>query len=148
MAIPDTDQDGFLPAGVHECSLDELEQRFGRFQYSNCRPTWMARLVEFLSEVRSAGMVLCVVVDGSFVSDKAEPNDIDLVLVLPENHDFSADLRPLAYNVLSRRMVRKRFGFDVLVAREHSAEMVEYVAFFQQVRGEPHRRKGILKVRP
>lgn len=91
-------------------------------------------------------MICFVVVDGSFVTDKAEPNDIDLVLVLPNHHDFSADVRPFEYNVLSRRMVRRRFAFDVLVAREHSAEFDEYVEFFQQVRGEPNRRKGILKV--
>ena len=39
-------------------------------------------------------------------------------------------------------------SFDVLVAREKSPELVEYVEFFQQIRGETDRRKGILKVLP
>ena len=148
MAIPDLDHDGFLPAGVHECTLDELEQRFGGFELSTCRMKLMAKLAEYVMELRGTGMVHFVLVDGSFVSAKAEPNDIDLVLVLPNSHDFTRVVRPFEYNVLSRRMVRKRFAFDVLVAREDSAEFDEYVQFFQQVRGEPYRQKGILKVMP
>jgi hypothetical protein len=45
-------------------------------------------------------------------------------------------------------MVRKRYAFDVLVAREKSSELTEYMAFFQRVRGDIQRRKGILKVVP
>lgn len=148
MAIPGLDGDGFLPVGVHECSLDELQSRFGRFQRSDCRLKLYAKLAAYLRDIRSAGLALWVVVDGSFVTGKDEPGDIDLVLVLPKEHDFRADLRPFEYNVLSRRMVRKRYAFDVLVARENSPEFTEYVAFFQQVRGGTDRRKGVLKVVP
>ena len=107
-----------------------------------------AKLEQYIEELRSTGMAAGLVVDGSFVTDKVEPNDIDLVLILPANHDFAAELRPFEYNVLSRRRVHKRYAFDVLVAREKSPELVEYVAFFQQIRGETDRRKGILKVQP
>ena len=148
MPIPNLSHDGFLPAGVHECPLEELEQRFGRFQLSTCRMKLMAKLAEYMAEVGGTGMVCFVLVDGSFGTDKAEPNDIDLVLVLPAHHDFTALVRPFEYNVLSRRMVRKRFAFDVLVAREDSAEFDEYLQFFQQIRGETNRQKGILKVKP
>jgi uncharacterized protein (DUF1800 family) len=71
-----------------------------------------------------------------------------LVLILHTNHDLNATLRPFEYNVLSRRRVLKRYAFDVLVARENSPELLEYVEFFQQIRGETDRRKGILKVLP
>src|SRR5437867_1549786 len=148
MAIPEFDEDGFLPEGVHECSLDELHQRFGRFQRTDRRSSLFAKLLAYIQELRSTGMVAGLVVDGSFVTSKAEPNDIDLVLILRADHDFSADLRPFEYNVLSRRRVLKRYAFDVLVARENSPELLEYVEFFQQIRGEADRRKGILKVLP
>ncbi len=32
MPIPPLDDLGFLPEGVHACSLDEVEERFGCFQ--------------------------------------------------------------------------------------------------------------------
>ena len=146
MSIPELDDDGFLPEGVHECSLDELQQRFGGVQSSDQRSVLFDKLGQYLQEVRSTGMVVGLIVDGSFVTNKVEPNDIDLVLILPADHDFAADLRPFEYNVLSRRRVLKRYAFDVLVARENSPELVEYVEFFQQIRGETDRRKGILKV--
>lgn len=125
MAIPKLDDDGFLPEGVHECSLDELQQRFGGAQHLDQRSVLFAKLEQYIQELRSTGMVAGLVVDGSFVTNKVEPNDIDLVLILPENHDFAADLRPFEYNVLSRRRVHKRYAFDVLVAREKSPELVE-----------------------
>ena len=146
MAIPELDDDGFLPEGVHECSLHELQQRFGDVQSSDQRSVLFDKLGQYLQEVRSTGLVVGLIVDGSFVTNKVEPNDIDLVLILPADHDFAADLRPFEYNVLSRRRVHKRYAFDVLVARENSPELVEYVEFFQQIRGETDRRKGILKV--
>ena len=77
---------------------------------------------------------------------KTEPNDIDLVLVVSSRHDFSAGFQPSEYNVLSKRQVHRRFGFDLLVARSDSEEYRRYVEFFQQVRLEPGRKKGILRI--
>ena len=115
MAIPDLDDDGFLPEGVHECSLDEIDQRFGGNQSAVRRSALFAKLREYIQELRSTGMAAGLIVDGSFITNKTEPNDIDLVLILPERHDFNAVLRPFEYNVLSRRRVFKRYAFDVLV---------------------------------
>ncbi len=107
-----------------------------------------AKFVVYILELRSTGMAAGLIVDGSFVTNKTEPNDVDLVLILPTNHDFTATSCPFEYNLLSRRSVFKRYAFDVLVAREDSPELLEYVEFFQQIRGETDRRKGILKVLP
>ena len=148
MAIPDLDDDGFLPEGVHECSVDELQQRFGGTHHGDRRSALFAKLVDYIQELRSTRMATRLIVDGSFVTNKTEPNDVDLVLILPTNHDFTAVLHPFEYNVLSRRRVFKRYAFDVLVARENSPELLEYVEFFQQIRGRADRRKGILKVLP
>lgn len=148
MAIPDLEEDGFLPEGIHECSLDDLRIRFGQWQRSDCRTVLFAKLEAYFRDVRATGMVSFVVVDGSFISSKYDPNDIDLILILREDHEFSNLLRPFEYNALSRRMVRKRYAFDVLVAREGSPELTEYLDFFQQVRSDSTRRKGIVKVVP
>jgi hypothetical protein len=121
-------------------------ERFGSFQSSDRRPQLWARFVTFMREVAACDFVEGVLVDGSFVTAVAEPNDIDLVLVLSVDHDFSADFRSSEYNVLSRRRVNRRFGFDVLVARADSEAYRRYLGFFQQVRLEPDRKKGILKI--
>lgn len=118
MPIPSLDRDGFLPAGVHDCTLAELKARFGVFQNSDRRPKLFARLESFLTEARAARLVRSIIVDGSFVTARPDPNDIDLILVVARDHDVSADLSPAAYNVVSKKRVQTRFGFDMVAVRE------------------------------
>ena len=84
--------------------------------------------------------------DGSFVTAKSDPDDIDVIVVLPADHDFTKSLRPFEYNVLSRRQVRKRYGIDLLLTAEGRPEFDEYVAFFAQVLGVLGLEKVLLKV--
>jgi predicted nucleotidyltransferase len=146
MAIPALNEDGLLPEGIHDCTPEEAKARFGNFQGSDRRPQLWVRLEEFLAEVMACGMVEAVVLNGSFVTGKPEPNDIDLILVVRADHDFSADLTPSEYNVLSKRRVFQRHRFDLLVARAGSEEFRRYALFFQQVRLEVGKRKGILRL--
>lgn len=147
MPIPDFDEHGLLPVGVHDCTLAEVAARFGIFQGNEQRPRLMIKLSEFLEEVRASGIVREVLVDGSFVTAAPAPNDVDLIMVVARSHNFAADLNPAAYNVVSKRRVQRRYGFDMLVAREGSVEYGRWVAFFQQVRLEPLATKGILRLR-
>jgi hypothetical protein len=104
------------------------------------------RLALFVAEARAADFAGSLLVDGSFVTGKPDPNDIDLVLVLPSSHDLSVDLPASQYDLVSKKRVQKRFRFDIVVARENSIEYERAVAFFQQIRGEPALRKGVLRL--
>ncbi len=83
-----------------------------------------------------------------------EPNDIDLVLVLPADWDLQADLRPYQCNLISKRMLKKAYGFDVFVVKSGSTGEAKWIDFFGQVEpkwathfGWPDDlRKGILRV--
>jgi len=147
MPIPAFNQDGLLPAGVHDCTLSEIRSRLGSFQKTDRRSRLFAQLETFFGEEIAVGLVRTLIVDGSFVTEKQSPNDIDLIVVVGREHDFTGDISPRAYNVLSKNCVRRRFGFDLLVAREDSVEYNDWAEFFQQVRLEPGRRKGILRLR-
>jgi hypothetical protein len=148
MPIPQLNENGLLHEGIHEASLEEVRERFGRFQRTDRRPTLFSKLSAYLAEVRASGLVVAVIVDGSFVTAKDEPSDIDLILVLRPDHDDQAELRPFEYNALSKPRVRRRFRFDVVSAREGSDEYEESVGFFQLVRGRSDLRKGVIKVIP
>ena len=148
MPITEFNEHGLLPVGVHDCILAEIAARFGVFQGNEQRPRLLAKLTDFLKEVRASGIVLEVVVDGSFVTGEPSPNDIDLIVVLPSTHDRAADLPPLHYNVVSRKRVRSRFGFDTVSVRQGTTEYATSIEFFQQVRGEPGLRKGLLRLTP
>jgi predicted nucleotidyltransferase len=146
MPIPNFNEQGLLPPGIYDCSLEEIGERFGTFQSTDLRPRLYEKLQAFLQQVRSTNLVIVVIVNGSFVTGKADPNDIDLIIVLPSSHDLRAELAPMAYNVLSKWRVSRQYGFDILVAREDAIEYTQYVEFFQQVRGQPHLYKGVLRI--
>ena len=146
MPIPALDENGVLPPGIYDCALEEIAARFGSFQESDRRPRLFAILRSFLAEVQASGLVLAVIIDGSFVSVKPAPEDIDLVLIVHASHDQDANLLPSQYNVVSKRRVRRRFGFDILVARVGDENYEHIVKFYQQVRLRPDLRKGVLRL--
>ena len=104
------------------------------------------RLSAFVEEARLAQFARFLLIDGSFVTGTASPNDIDLVVVLAADQDLRADLSPAQYSLVSRRRVQSRYGFDIVAVREESGEYKEAVAFFTQVRHAPALRKGMLRL--
>jgi hypothetical protein len=146
-------EDGVLPEGVHDGTIDEVDAMFGRFQRTTRRIRLMEKLRAFLEEARRSGIVSAIVIDGSFVTAKDEPEDVDLVIVLPADLDLT-NLRPVEYNAISRRAVRANYRFDSFAAKEGSEELARFLAFFAQVnpdRGGEYTtraRKGLVRVRP
>jgi len=123
-----------LPPGVHDVSLKVVEELFGRFQRSDRRPRLFRKLRDYLAAVKRADCGSGVIIDGSFVMGCVdEPDDIDLILILPAHWDEAADLKPYQYNLVSKRRVKREFGFDVAVVRPGSEREREWVSFFSQV---------------
>jgi hypothetical protein len=81
MPIPAFDRFGLLPGGIHECTIKEVEVDLA---WNDDRRRLTAQLQEFIAvelEPRFA-VVPPVVLDGSYVSKKASPSNINLVLEL------------------------------------------------------------------
>jgi hypothetical protein len=147
MPIPVINADGFLAPGIFDCLLSELKERFGVFQGSDQRPRLFARLEALMLAMRSSGLFEMVIIDGSFVTAKPEPNDVDLIAVLRPGHDFQRDLPMSEYALVSRHLLRRRFGFDVVIAEAGSSLYKTYIDFFSRVREAPEARKGLLRLR-
>jgi len=77
--IPEFDENGCLPAGVHLATLDEIEGRFG--QSSEIRRVQMDS-VRWMIDLALRSGVKRVVLNGSFVTDIIEPMDVDCVLLI------------------------------------------------------------------
>jgi hypothetical protein len=123
-----------LPQGIHDATIEKVKERFGAFQRSDRRCQLFKKLAEYVEEVRKAEWNAEVIVDGSFVmAGVDEPGDIDLILVLPEDWDMSADVRPFEYNLVSKKQVQKHYGFDVRAVRANSPEQREWTDFFSRV---------------
>ena len=50
------------------------------------------------------------------------------------------------YALVSRRAIRRRFGFDALVATEYGRDYERYIEFFGRVREDMRVRKGMLRI--
>lgn len=146
MPIPVFTGDGLLPPGVHDATLGELKERFGRVQRSEIRVRLMEHLEGYVEEVRKAGVGLELLVDGSFVTSKDEPGDVDCVLILDPNVKIQSVLSPAKYNVISKRMVRRRHGIDLFAVPADSASVKTWTGFFGQVRGLPGQTKGLVRI--
>src|SRR5438876_188058 len=91
--IPDFNDEGYLPPGLYPASLKEIIERFG--QESEIRRV-QSQSLEWLVELAMQAGVLRIAVNGSFVTDKYEPNDVDCALLVgadyPRNVKAATDL--------------------------------------------------------
>ncbi len=85
MAIPDFDEHGLLPAGVHECSMADVARQLG---WNSHRRSLVNRLHVFIANEIRPDFPDPVDVDGSFVTDKEKPEDVDVVLAPQEPLPF------------------------------------------------------------
>ena len=61
--LPDFDENGFLPEGVWDCSIEEFRSRFAIFRRSDCRLKLFDKLEEFLAEILKTDWVREVIID-------------------------------------------------------------------------------------
>ena len=80
MPVPPPTSSGDLPLGVHRASLRELLDRFG--VGSRQRLAVAERLERIYRLALTTGKLSRVVVFGSFVTDKPDPNDVDVFMVM------------------------------------------------------------------
>ena len=147
MAIPEFTEVVLLPPGLHTCTLDELQRRFDG-GFASHRYKLFHRLRSYLQRVKDCGLVAWVAVDGSFVTTKETPGDIDLIVVLHASNDYASVMTEEQSQTLSKKWVARHFEFDMFTAPEGSDEYREWLEFFMQVKGRPNLTKGILKVTP
>ena len=77
--IPRLREDGMLPVGIHQATLNELFIAFpGRNQQRQLLNDSLRRVIAAL---RTLDTTIMIFIDGSYVTSKAEPNDIDLLLI-------------------------------------------------------------------
>lgn len=129
--LPDFDENGFLSEGVWDYNLAEFAKRFSVFRRSDRRFVLFERLKGLLNETLATDWIKEIIIGGSFVSDKDEPNDIDIILVIR----FEVrHLKPPFWieRALNQSRLRKTYKFDVFVEIEGSLDYQKRIDFFQK----------------
>ena len=112
--IPRCDDNGYLPPGIHAASLEEIEARFGR--ESEIRRVQMQSLRWLVDLAKRAGIER-LIVNGSFVTNVFEPNDVDCVLLMgpdfPRDHPAAVELDTGLPFIHLQLVHRQRFDYLV-----------------------------------
>ena len=114
--IPPFDERGYLPPGVHSATLDEVEARFGC--ESEMRRVQMESL-RWLVDLADRAGVARLVINGSFVTEVFEPNDVDCVLLIEAGfpRDKAAEAELVAGLPFLELNLVTQADFDVLVEK-------------------------------
>jgi hypothetical protein len=153
MPIPQLQSD-FLPLGVFDCNLQELNS--SPFCSNERRRELVQKLEMYMVKLREVGISGWIILDGSFVTSKELPGDIDILLVIMENQQYSiaAPVTQIDFTLLKSEYVKKYFELHLFVGFTDSRSINgfddvanEWIEFFKGVKNNPNIQKGLLKVR-
>lgn len=107
MTIPPFNEAGELPPGEHTCGIAEFRDRYvTSFPKSISRREIFKGYVEFTDSEIDLGFILFQWLDGSYVTAKENPNDIDMVSFIEPGMINEA----IAADALTGFEVKRRFG--------------------------------------
>lgn len=120
---PKFNEYGDLPTGIHRATLQEVVEHFG-LKGSFQRWLLAERLRRIYSLAMSTGQVHRFLIFGSFVTDKPDPLDIDIFLLMSDTFDI--------------RQVRgeTRIIFDHLVAHNYEGASIFWMRRIAALGGE------------
>jgi len=139
--IPDFRQDGYLPEGMFLASEAEVTFRFGT---TNRRRRSLVlrvrRWVELAREIKAPRLFI----DGSFITAKTQPNDVDAVVLLPADFEnqIAAD-SDVAIEFEGMLLTRRP---EEIFAAEDKTDWNEWVEFFSRTREPDGRSKGLVEI--
>jgi len=116
--LPPFNAAGDLPPGIHRATLQEVLARLG--QGSPRRVAVASRLARIDRLARSTGHLARLVVFGSFVTDKPDPNDVDVFLLMEDTFDVDSVLGE-ARLVFDHAAADAHFGASVFWSRRLAA---------------------------
>lgn len=148
MPIPQLNENNELPAGVHVATMEEVEIEFGLS--TERRKLLMTKLKSATDNLRMA-KVKFIFLDGSFATDKPDPEDIDGCWSALGDIDTGI-LDPLFWDrrkypdpLKRKALMKEKYGLDFYIAENiELGSNKRFPDFFQINRdGKP---KGILQV--
>ena len=128
MPLPELTDSGELPPGVHRASLQETLERFA---IGHAQRIVVGERLERIHHLAAAtGHLARFVVFGSFVTNKPEPNDVDVFLVMDDSFDGDT-LQGESALVFDHAAADVHFGASVFWVRRLATlggeqSMVEY----------------------
>jgi hypothetical protein len=141
MQIPEFNDYGLLPTGLFMASEAQITFRFGTS--SRRRRRLALRVRRWIELARQIGASR-LLIDGSFVTSKIEPGDVDSVILLPP--DFTKQLADGVEAALELEEMLVTNRPEEIFAAEDTLDWQEWVDFFSRTRRLDGLQKGLLEV--
>lgn len=141
MPIPALNSHGLLPKGIHDCSMPEIASSFSSTDPRHQRARLFKNLDAFIAWIRPVKCFKFIYIDGSFVTNKEIPGDVDLILELPSPAP-----------AMATRLQKMKLFDQAYVHRTFELHVFFYVAgfpgndlraFFQYLRPEETQMRGL-----
>ena len=122
--------DPLLPAGFHDIDIDNLDDLFvNNFGNNTRRSHLVSQLRIFLNELSKVNAKFEIWLDGSFLTLKDEPDDIDLLIVYDRNqiNTLNINERRIINSLLSNRDTMKiKYDLDILTSPKEDEDDRSY----------------------
>jgi len=137
------------PDGFRDIAVDDLERFFvepfgnvGKKRAELCK-----KFKKWLFEVKSIGVPLIIWVDGSFVTQKPAPEDIDVVCIMDSNNlrNLSLEYKNRLSELFKTRDIKLKYGCHVFpVINGDSKQYAYWIRHFGY--GRDRSPKGIFRI--
>ena len=140
--IPEFNNTGNLPEGVHHASMQELIDRFGY----NAKRAWLLDGLNLLiKNLQLAGCSL-IYIDGSFVTQKEIPGDYDMAWSIEDVDPLKLDSCLLLQHPTDRNVIECKYGGDIFPAEiPEGISGKTFLNFFQEDKNTGEK-KGIVAI--
>ena len=143
MTFPDFNENGDLPVGIYEATLQEVVEHFGTQNLKRRRVA--QRLIRIYELAVRTKHLKRFIVFGSFVTDKPYPNDVDIFLLM--NDDFDPEKISGESAVIFNNLAAQEFeGASVFWLRSFAAVGGEQSAVEDWQYKRDETRRGIVEV--
>ncbi|QOP40765.1 DUF6932 family protein [Sulfurimonas marina] len=118
-----------LEPGLHNFELGEIGNHFLQdFPTSNTRPSLIQNLSTYIDYLSNIGVPIELWIDGSFTTQKIDPNDIDLVIFSPAAilNELPEEKQKNFQVLTDRETIKQEFGLDVLFCPAEDENMRSY----------------------
>jgi hypothetical protein len=140
-SIPEFRQDGYLPEGLFLASEAEFTFRFGT--QSRRRQRLIHRVRRWI-ELAKLVRAMRLFIDGSFITAKPEPNDVDAVVLLSNDFEMQIAANSEAAMELEEMLLTRRP--EEIFAAENDTDWNDWIEFFSRTREPDGRRKGLVEI--
>ncbi|PRR70937.1 DUF6932 family protein [Clostridium thermopalmarium] len=146
MAIPSLNGHGILPEGIYECTMEDIKEKFCSIENKEHRCKLFKKLEQYLKDLKKFNTKYELIIDGSFITDKKFPSDIDFILAYDFEYSPKTNFDDWLM-LLNGDCVKQKYGLQVFPTFLDSDLYDETIEFCKQVKEKPGIIKGLLRVR-